>query len=325
MKHKRYEKLLQLSFYNELSEQEQRQLELHVGGCSECQAEQKALLNFHSMLSDPSAVGKFEVSEQLLSEMRRELHATLLQQNETIPIWERLIEKLDAVVTPRYRMAAMSFAMLAVGVLAGYLVFSHPEENKNYTEVTTVAGASFDRGDTRTSNIRLVDAGGKNGEVEFDFDAVTPVHVKGNLSDERVQKIMARALVNEDNPGVRLRTVNALASQTETSQATDPAIKAALITALKIDDNVAVRKEALRALVQLPFDNEIKDAILYALVHDTNAGIRIAAINSLELTKYESRMQDSDIVKVLKEKMHSDDNNYIRYQAKTALQEVSNQ
>ena len=76
--------------------------------------------------------------------------------------------------------------------------------------------------------------------------AVTPMHVRGNINDGNEQKVLARALVNEENAGVRLQTVNAIASHAPEQKNLDPEVKTALISALKGDQNPGVRQEALR-------------------------------------------------------------------------------
>ena len=159
--------------------------------------------------------------------------------------------------------------------------------------------------------------------MEFSFEAVSPVHVKGNINDERVQKVLAHALVNDQNPGVRLRTVNAIASQGERLRIPDREIRAALILAVKTDENPGVRKEALKTLRSFPFDEEIKQAFLYVLMKDKNPALRIEAINSLDSAR--TRVVDKELMDVLTQRMQSDENSYVRIRAKAVLEEVKNQ
>jgi len=102
-------------------------------------------------------------------------------------------------------------------------------------------------------------------------------------------------------------------------------IKRALIQALKSDGNAGVRKEALKALQKLPVDKVIKDALLYLLSHESNPGIRVEAINYLDKFVLSDKPYDTDILKVLKERMQSDNNNYVRIRAKNVYEEVQQQ
>jgi hypothetical protein len=181
---------------------------------------------------------------------------------------------------------------------------------------------AFNTGTVHISNVKVLDNNPVSGEVEFTFDAITPMHIKGSVNDERVQKVLTHALLNDENPGVRLRSVSAIASQSETGgPPVDPEVKKALLKALRSDENPAVRKEALKALQKLPFDNDIKKAFLAVLLSDKNSGIRIAVINTLDSVKGTGKL-DNDILEVMKQKMHDDDNNYIRLRAKAVVQEI---
>jgi hypothetical protein len=224
--------------------------------------------------------------------------------------------------------------MAALGVFVGYLIFFQPqkvEEKAPRIELPVVGQAmqsnsgaeSFTQGNTRTSDLHLIDAGGNDGTVEFTFEAVTPMHVRGNINDDKVQKVLARALVNEENAGVRLQTVNAIASQGPNPKNFDPEVKAALISALKGDENPGVRQQALRVLLRQTLDHEIKQALVYTLTHDNNSGMRIAAINGLAAASMDGHHFDQDILTIIKQKMDSDKNNYVRRQARTVIEEVA--
>jgi hypothetical protein len=146
------------------------------------------------------------------------------------------------------------------------------------------------------------------------------VQIKGTLDDPMIQKVLSHAMVNEQNPGVRLRAVNALTS----SSSPENDIKRALIITLKTDANSGVRREAFTALVKYPYDESIKDALLHVLNHDDNPGLRIEAINLLE-TQTQSRTQvDREMMDVLRSRIEMDDNPYIRTRARTVLEEFSN-
>ena len=130
-------------------------------------------------------------------------------------------------------------------------------------------------------------------------------------------------MLNEENPGVRLKAVNAINRQGLETQ--DVETKAALIKAMETDSNAGVRKEALSALMRLPFDAEIKKALLHALMSDGNPGLRVAAINALDSARTGALGVDSDMLGILKQKAETDDNNYIRVKARAVIQEATKQ
>ena len=184
----------------------------------------------------------------------------------------------------------------------------------------------MEAGESQISNIRFIDRNAQNGDVEFTFETITPVRIRGNVNDENVQKVLARALVSDQNAGMRLRAVNMIGTQSDQKQAGAPAldaeVKAALITALLHDRNLGVRKEALNVLKNYLPDPVIVRAFLSVLANEKNTGLKITAINSLDLSKYENQPVNREILEMFKNKAQSDDNNYIKIRARLALQEV---
>jgi HEAT repeat protein len=171
------------------------------------------------------------------------------------------------------------------------------------------------------SNFRLAPASA-DGQVDCRYDLITPVQVSGKLDDPRIQRALAGAIVGEENPGVRLRAVNAVAGRRLAGA--DREIRAALILALTSDPNPGVRMEALRALRRLPLADDIKSALLTTLLTDRNSGLRIAAINGLDSSFTAPLQIDPDVLSALRVTAARDDNNYIRQKSRTVLEEVRN-
>lgn len=317
MRHEQYKKWLPLSMYDELETNQRRLLNDHLLSCSECRTELEELKRLHAALDRTPAV---EVTDDLLREARQELRAALRHERTRQAGWQRAWESLT-FFSPGYRFALGTGLAVAFGIVIGYVAFS-PSSGVQERDVSLVAGMPATHDGTRITNVRFIDADGTDGSIEFAFDAVAPVRIKGNINDERVQKILTHAILNDQNPGTRLRSVNAFANQ-ELKQP-DRELKAALIGALKSDENPGVRKEALRVLQSFPFDDEIKNAFLHVLVHDKNSGLRIAAINSLDSARAVGHA-DQQVLNVMKERMESDDNSYVRFRAKSVIQEVRNQ
>ncbi|HTX18876.1 MAG TPA: HEAT repeat domain-containing protein [Bacteroidota bacterium] len=332
MKHRQWRELIQLSVAGELNAEQQEALDNHVKGCTRCREE---LSGVRRLASAVTAHPPLEVTDELLGEARRQLRAALLERRLKVSFLARARRFVGDFILEEYRVALGGAFMLLVGAGIGYSVFHHPQISsetarpvepapvQQVVRETVTPRESFTQGDTRTANVRMIDADGTDGNVEFTFDAITPMHVRGNINDEKVQKVLARALMTEDNPGVRIKTVNAIGSQLPSAKAPDPGIKTALLSALRNDDNPGVRQEALRVLLRYPFDREIRDALVYTLGHDKNSGMRIAAVNGLAVATLDGHEMNQDVLEVLKKRMHSDDNNYVRRQAQTVLEEVS--
>jgi anti-sigma factor RsiW len=319
MKHKQFEEWLQLSLYHELSEQERVLLDDHLTTCEQCRMDLDELKKLHSTLAHRQMVA---VKEPLLQDARRNLrlliHAVAAQKS----LWGKVKDALDGILAPPVQATLGGVAMIAIGILVGYFAFRAPSEESLAIKQT----AAMEAGESQITNIRFLDRDAQTGDVEFTFETITPVHIRGNVNDEHVQKVLARALVSDQNAGTRLRAVNMIGTQTGQRQNRipefDAEVKSALVSALLHDRNLGVRKEALSVLRNYLPDPVIVRAFLQVLANEKNTGLKIAAINSLDLSQYENQPVNREILEMFKNKAQSDDNNYIRIKAKTALKEV---
>ena len=318
MNHEKYKEWLQLSMYDELTAEERTALDTHLLQCPECRQELEELKLFHATLAQAGAITP---DDSLLNEARQELRSALRQERPQPSLWTKAFDLVEETVLPHYRVVLGGVGMLAVGILIGRLILSTAQQPiAQMPQVEKVS--TFLEGDTRIANVRFVYPNTATGDIEFTFDAISPVHMKGNINDERVQKVLAHALVNDHNPGVRLRSASAFAAHVLNLKQPDKEVKAALIRALKTDDNPGVRKEAMKTLQSFPFDQEIKQAFLDVLMRDKNPALRIAAINSLDSERVQGQQTDKDLLDVLNQRMQADDNNYVRIRAKAVLEEV---
>lgn len=327
MDHKQFKEWLVLSFYGELGDTENELLKTHLDVCKECSAEFSELENLNSILNrSRNKTGRVE--DDFLNEARIELKAAIRIEKSKRNFWDSLIESIKDFLSANYKPVISGAAALLLGLGIGYIMFNKsviaPYTNPIQQEISEED--PFEKSDIKINNLRIISQDEINGEISFAFEAVRPVQVKGNINDANIQKILSYSLLKEENDGVRLRTVSAIAAQQDSSVLLDPKIKSALISAMKSDNNPGVRREALLVLKNYQTDNEIKDALLYVLQNDGNSGLRVAAINSLTKGSLSSDSDiDEKLLNILKEKSKTDENNYIRYRAQTVLQEVVQQ
>jgi len=321
MTHDEYRDLLFLSASGDMDADGQEVLEKHLETCERCRKEYEDLRSFHAALV-AHRVG-IEPDDRLLGEARRELRIALRNERARRSLWFGWFD--PGAIAPAYGFALGAAFTLAVGFFLGRSLFppSAGEENPRLASPFPAGGVRPEEEETRITNVHFVDHGGGTGEIEFTFDAVTPVRMRGSIDDPKIQKVLTHAMLNEENPGIRLQAVNAINRQGVETQ--DLETKSALIKAMEMDANVGVRKEALNALRRLPFDREIKKALLHALMSDSNPGLRVAAINALDPARTSALGVDSDILDVLKQKAATDDNNYIRVKARAVIQEATRQ
>jgi hypothetical protein len=319
MNHNKYKILIDEYFFGDISRDEKIQLEEHLKVCALCRSE----FNSTKVLKESLLADKLPApDEYILSEARKELRMNLRSAKMKVSLWNKLTGKLSSsfFITPQLAAAALS--SLIIGLAAGYFIFStsgtvhYSLENlqtKNENKEASLTG------DTKIDNVRFLQKNTENGTIEFTFDAVKPVHIKGKIDDPEIQNILTYSMLNEDNPGTRLNTISLINSSSQTQQDND--IKNALLSVVKFDNNQGVRWEALKLLSKFKFDDQIKKTLLYVLQNDSTSGMRIEAMNRLVEANNSGSTFDREDLSVLRQKVEQDDNNYIRYQAKTVLKE----
>ncbi|MCK9209891.1 MAG: HEAT repeat domain-containing protein [Ignavibacteriaceae bacterium] len=307
MGHENYKKLLILYSYNELKKEERNEFERHLLGCSACRNELEELIKLHTLVKTNLVE---ELDEDALFESRQELLAEIRNLKRKKFRWQKIWDLLT-LPTPGKLKMAYSFASVVILITASYFFFFNSAGNKFLSDQNLV------NNDAKLTNLQFVNKDFEKGEVEITYDKIVPVKVKGNVNDSEIQKVLAKSLLDNENPGVRLKTVSAIFS--EKRENTTGVLKDALLKAMMYDNNPGVRKEAMTALCSIPFDDKIRDAMIFVLQNDKNSGLRIHAINCLSEKNDIKKLTDQNTINVLREKMREDENSYIKLRAKTIL------
>jgi hypothetical protein len=316
MKKDEYKELMMLSIYGELSDEDQGKLDAYLRKHPEAKKDYQELKTFSKFISDNTSR---KTTDQLLTDARTQLRSALRSERKKKSVADNVRDFVAGLLRPS--VALNSIGMLSLGLFIGYCSFA-PSGNERSIVIQPVSENMTDAPRTAIANMRFIDSDPADGEVEFEFDAVAPMHVKGKIDDPEIQRLLTHALLNESNAGVRLSSMNVIRDQTTSSKTVDPVIKTALITSLKTDANPGVRREALRVLQEYTFDNDIRDAVLYVIANDANSGIRVAAINALELAKMDGNKFDESTIKALKQQIEKEQNNYIRNRAVNLVKEI---
>jgi hypothetical protein len=300
---------------NELDERARARVLEHVRTCSECRALHEGLTRIAGTLA--GAPPAFD-EEHLLAEARVDLMRTVRSGAVRLRWSDRLTEFLTGFSLRTYRVAVGAVAFLAAGILIGRTWPAAPA----MSVPVRVHGAAPSQ-ETRIANIRFQRSTDGVDLYDVEYDEVTPVRISGRLQDAAIQKALVRAMVGDENPGVRLRAVATLG--TPGSKETDREIKAALVLALRSDPNAGVRKQALQVLRRLPYDDEIKNAFIHTLMFDRNPGLRVDAINSLDSVAAGNVATDRALLDALRESAARDVNTYVQWKARAVLQEAKKQ
>jgi hypothetical protein len=261
-----------LHVYGELADDARHELEQHIARCADCALELKAEQNFHALLSQDRAG---DPTPNLLASSRMRLQEAL----ETAPqggILSRLpFDPATWLRQMRFSPALASVILIfgfAGGMLTAYRVI--PRGGIQIVDHTPpVPEASI-------AGIASITPVPGTNQVAIKYNTVSTQEYQGPLNDQQVQQLLLFAARN-NNSGVRVDSVDLLAQRSSDLQ-----VREALIYALQNDTNPGVRLKSLDALGNyVKSDTNVRDAVLRALVNDSNSGLRIEALRLIEPVK----------------------------------------
>ncbi|HEY6625651.1 MAG TPA: zf-HC2 domain-containing protein [Ignavibacteriaceae bacterium] len=318
MKHNEYKQLLQLSLFGELKSEEQLKLKEHLLTCEECRVELEDQKNLLELISGKQ---KANVDEKVLSAARYQLRGALRSERSSNNILNSIVDNIFQYFTSPLKFAFAGAALLIVGVLIGGFFFSKSSQTEFTGHQNSGNKFASLSEDISISNVRFIDSDASDGEVEFTFEASRPVRLKGSINDQQIQSVLTYAMLNEQNPGSRLNSINAM--DTETPGQYDNDVKNALITVIMTDENPGVRREALKLMSKFPYDETVKQTLLYVITSDTVSGLRIEALNSLIEAGGKGYKLNQEELNLFRNKLQEDENPYIKLRSKTILQEYN--
>ncbi len=318
MKHNEYKQLLQFSLFGELKSEDRVKLKEHLLACEECRAELEDQKNLLELISGKK---KSEIDEKVLSAARYQLRGALRAEKSGKNVMGNLFDHILQFFSTPLKFVATSTAILLLGIIIGSQLLSKSSTEKLTNQINTENRfASFNE-DISISNLRFIDSDASDGEVDFTFEASRPVRLKGNVSDPQIQGVLTYAMLNEQNPGSRLNSINAMDTKQTTQY--DQDVKNALVTVVMTDKNPGVRREALKLMSKFPYDESIKQALLYVITNDSVSGLRIEALNSIIEAANKGYKLDNEELNLFRNKIQQDENPYIKLRSRTILQEYN--
>lgn len=264
-----------LHVYGELADDVRHELEQHVARCADCALELRAEQNFHELLAQDRAE---EPTPNLLAASRMRLQESLETAKQGT-VWSRLpFDPMNWLQQVRFAPALAAVILIlgfSGGMLTGYRVVPRggPQTAVQGTGANPTADAAIAGIDSITQ-----DPG--TNQISIKYNTVSPKEYAGPLNDQKVQELLLYAARN-NNSGVRVDSVGLLAQRSSDQQ-----VREALIYALQNDTNPGVRLKSLDALGNyVKEDTNVRDAVLRALLNDDNSGIRIEALRLIEPVK----------------------------------------
>jgi len=295
-----------LYVYNELPDDARYELEQHLARCADCTAELKTTRKFHAMLSELPVE---EPSPNLVAAARMRLQEGL-ETAEQDRFWHRLIFDPAAWLRQIRFAPALAAAIFIVGFAGGigttYKVLGGSGASIAAVPVSVPAESSI-------TGIQSISQDSGSNHISIKYNTVSTQEAQGSLNDQRIQQLLLFAARNNYNSGVRMDSVDLL-----TQEPNNTHVREALIYALRYDSNPGVRLKALDGLgPYVKSDPRVRDAMLETLVQDANPGARNEALRLLEPVR-----ADSSVRLVLQKLAQSDQNQYIRSQARIMLAQL---
>ena len=299
-------KLIPLYYYGELTPEEEERLEEHTHSCAACSRE----LSQQRALATALDERQITPAATLLEDCRADLAAAIqggaprVVQAKKGP-WGLFLDALAASFgnMGRLRQPVGAVALVAIGFFASRLT-------------TTPSGtggaqnAAVSPSDDVFATVRSVQPDSTGG-VSISFDETRRKVVKGSMNDSNIQRLLLAA-AHEDNPAVRVESVDLLRSQSGSTEVRD-----ALINVLAQDTNPGVRLKALEGLKPLAADSEVRKTLRRVLLEDDNAAVRTLVIDLLVAHR------DDNMVGMMQGLVQRENNNLVRLKLEKVLRDMN--
>lgn len=299
-----------LYVYNELADDARYELEQHLARCPECAAELKATRAFQAAVSQRPVQ---EPSPNLLASSRMRLQEAL-ETTQPGAFWHRLTFDPASWLRQMRFSPALAAVIFIIGFGGGIgAMYKMMPSNTGPDAKIIDAGPQPALNESSVTGIRSVVQEPGSNQVRIKYDTVQTEEAQGSLNDQRIQQLLLFAARNNYNSGVRMDSVDLL-----TQKPDQKGVREALIYALRYDTNPGVRLKAIEGLGAFVKDDvRVRDVVLTALMSDNNQGVRTQALLLLEPVK-----ADGTVRAALQHLAETDQNQYIRSQARTVLAQL---
>ena len=295
-------RLIPLYFYGELMPEEEDRLEEHLHACAGCTREMERQRAMAAALDRRRRGGSAHAARRPAAPIcwlpSRAAHRAARNRPKAPGrcFWKPWQPRSRGF--NRYRTPVGAVALVAVGFFAA-----------RFTGAGVPASSLSPAGEV-FSTVRSVEPD-SSGRVQIAFDETRRRVVSGPTGDRDIQRLLLAA-AREDNPAVRVESVDLLRSRAGSGE-----VRNALLNAVAHDSNAGVRLKALDGLKPLADDPQVRQTLAQVLLADDNPAVRMQVVDLLV-----SRRDDST-VGVLQNLVQKEDNNYVRLKCEKALKDMN--
>jgi len=296
---------LTMHLYGELSDVARIELEQHLDRCGDCKREWETTKAFRAEMDTFQPA---EPSAYLLASSRIKLHDAL-ENVQPAWSWRRLV--LDPVhwLQQMRFSPALAAALVIVGFTGGVLTTFQIARTP-----APMIGTGPAPSQATIAGISGIEQQPGSDKVQIKYDTVQQQQTQGSLEDPKIEQLLLYAARNQQNPGVRVSSLDLLSQRCK-----DPQVRELMIYSLRYDKNPGVRLKAVDALQPyVKSDLRVRDGLIEALLLDNNQGVRTEAIRLLQAVK-----ADTSVRSALKQ-LNKDQNPFIQKESKRMLASMAN-
>ena len=307
-------KLIPLYYYGELTPDEEERVEEHTHGCPACTRELARQRALAAALDRRQIVAPEILLENCRSDLMAAIQGGAPRVEPSLKgAWRLFLDAMRASLSrvlsrvlsgvpsgaplrgiARLRQPLAALALIAIGFFAARLI-------------DTAAPSATDDVYSTVRSVQPDHAGG----VAISLDETLRKVVKGSMNDGNIQRLLLAA-AHEDNPAVRVESVDLLRSQSGSTEVRD-----ALLNVLSQDPNAGVRLKALEGLKPLAGDAEVRNTLRRVLLADDNVAVRMLVIDLLVAHR------DDNMVGMMQGLVQKENNNSVRLKLEKALRDMN--
>jgi anti-sigma factor RsiW len=306
-------KLLPLYYYGELTPDEEERVEEHTHGCTACMrelAQQRALaaaLDRRKLVASPALL------EDCRSDLMAAIQGGAPRAARTVKgPWRLFLDAMAASFSgapssgiARLRQPIGALALIAIGFFGARLIPAVAPSGTGALPSSVTSPS-----DEVYSTVRSVQPDSSGG-VAISLDETRRKVVTGSMNQPNIQRLLLAA-AHEDNPAVRVESVDLLRSQSGSTEVRD-----ALLNVVSQDSNSGVRLKALEGLKPLAGDSEVRKTLRNVLLTDDNVAVRMLVIDLLVANR------DDNMVGMMQGLVQQENNNTVRLKLEKALRDMN--
>ncbi|MBN2280977.1 MAG: zf-HC2 domain-containing protein [Candidatus Marinimicrobia bacterium] len=299
MKHEtKFEEMLMLFHFDELSEMETKIFQKHLKECSKCQHELKELQQMDNVLaSEPEEMPSVELVEKANAIIMKKLNSE--DEEPTLEGFKSFFSELadsfaQLFAQPKFQLSGMA-ATLVVGILIGKVWLSSGLKNNpemmihllsNNTELSaeqyqqfqnSLASSMLKSGNVEIEDFQMNENTAADGIMSVSYKLKNNFEARGGLDDPLVRKSLMYAARQDENPSTRMRAINLLSGIGVHGQ-----IEETFSAVILYDGDESIRLKTADLLSTQSLSEKTLESFKSVALKDTCSEMRLKAIDVLK-------------------------------------------